>query len=104
MQAQAEHLVLDLEDRITWLLRRQGRNKTELAAALGTSTQQLRRWVNRKMPVDVLAAIADELGTTMDFLAGRTDDPRPLPPTNPDDSGWFTRSPSDLQEPSLSLV
>lgn len=56
-----------------------------LAEKIGITSQFLYDIENGKCRarVDLLEKIANELNVSLDYLVGRTDDPRPLP--NPDD-------------------
>jgi plasmid maintenance system antidote protein VapI len=50
----------------------------DLAAVIGVQQSTLRGFLDgyRGLPSDVLDALADQLGTSPAYLAGRSDDPR----------------------------
>jgi transcriptional regulator with XRE-family HTH domain len=85
MQGDQEGVRLTTGERIGWLMGRQGRKAGQVAAATGidpTSFWRYRR-DERPIPHTALSKLADELGTSTDFLACRTDDPRPYPADGP---------------------
>lgn len=81
MQGEHDRLGFTTGERIGWLMKRQGRKPGELGDALGIDATSFWRYRRdeRPIPHTVLSRLADELLTTTDFLAGRTDDPRPTP-------------------------
>jgi transcriptional regulator with XRE-family HTH domain len=94
MQGERDHLSMSTGERIGWLMRRRGRKPGPLSAAVGTDTTSFWRYRRdeRPIPGPVLRKLADELGTTTDFLLCRTDDPRPFPyPSDGDMASWLSR-------------
>jgi transcriptional regulator with XRE-family HTH domain len=67
-------------DRLTKLMKEKGLSLPELAASvrIQRSTLENFRQGHRSLPGDVLAAMADRLGTSPDFLMDRSEDPRPV--------------------------
>ena len=53
----------------------------DVAAALGIPTRTLSHYENgtRVVPPWILVALADFYGTSVDYLLGRTDQPKPYP-------------------------
>lgn len=66
-----------LEDRLKRLRKLAGETQSVLAAAIGVSTAQILRFEKgeQKPGLDNLWKLADHFGVTMDYLAGRTDEP-----------------------------
>ena len=67
-------------DRFAQLMKERGVSVADLAAAvrLQRSTLENFRAGHRSLPGDVLEALANELGTSADFLMDRSADPRPV--------------------------
>jgi transcriptional regulator with XRE-family HTH domain len=66
-----------LGERIHIIRRRQGLSSKELAERVGTARATISRLENTKKPqvsFDVLVRIAEALGVSLDYLAGRKDD------------------------------
>lgn len=65
-----------------------------LARGIGVTRATVSAWENRRQEpsLEMLARLAKFLGTTVDYLIGVTNTPRP--PITPD---WFARLPEDLQ-------
>ncbi|WP_041695892.1 helix-turn-helix domain-containing protein [Alicyclobacillus acidocaldarius] len=65
---------------------RKARNlkQTDIANALGISVRTWQRYESneREPTLSLLVQLADYLGVSLDFLAGRTDDPTPPPRTS----------------------
>jgi transcriptional regulator with XRE-family HTH domain len=69
-----------LGHRIREVRERQGLTQVELARELGASINainMLEMGSTQAPHIDRLVAIADRLGVSLDYLAGRTDDPTP---------------------------
>ncbi|WP_297717207.1 helix-turn-helix domain-containing protein [Intestinimonas sp.] len=66
-----------LEDRLKRLRKLARETQPVLAAAIGVSTAQILRFEKgeQKPGLDNLWKLADHFGVTMDYLAGRTDEP-----------------------------
>jgi hypothetical protein len=66
-------------ERLTKLMKERGLSASGLAATvrIQLATLQNFRDGHRRLPDDVLEAIARQLGTSADFLMDRSDDPRP---------------------------
>ena len=70
-----------LGQRIREVRERQGMSQVALAKALGASINainMLEGGATQAPHIDRLVAIADLFGVSLDYLAGRTDDPSPL--------------------------
>jgi transcriptional regulator with XRE-family HTH domain len=67
-------------DRLTRLMKERGVSMASLAAAIRIqrSTLENFRDGHRDLPSEVVAAMANELGTSADFLMDRSADPRPV--------------------------
>lgn len=68
-------------------------SKAELARLLGVSRQNVQAWEEGKgKPLDeqIMLGLARELGTSVSYLYGETDDPRPAP-------NWHTSPSSELE-------
>jgi len=69
-----------LGDRIRSLREQQGMSQAALARKLGASNMAinfLEKGVTRAPHIDRLLAIADLFNVSLDYLTGRSDDPRP---------------------------
>ena len=69
-------------ERIRQLREKQGMSQAALARTLGASNMAINLLENgatRAPHINRLIAIADILGVSLDYLAGRADDPRPTP-------------------------
>lgn len=74
-----------LASRIKSLRENKGWTQTDLENASGVAQAHISRLETSKTPsvsVAVLSQIADALGTSLDYLTGRTDNPSPSPSTN----------------------
>ena len=67
-------------DRLTRLMKERGVSMASLATAIRIqrSTLENFRDGHRDLPAEVVAAMANELGTSADFLMDRSEDPRPV--------------------------
>ena len=66
-----------LIERIKLLCERDGISLGRLSAQLGFSKNTLYTWEKSAPSVDKLIKVADYFDVSLDYLAGRTDDPRP---------------------------
>ena len=66
-------------DRIARLRKEKGLNQKELAERLSVSVDSVRRWEQGKRSPDVemLCKLARTLDTTVSYITGETDDPKP---------------------------
>lgn len=69
------------KDIIKELRRDKGFTQETMAGRFGLSRSAYANYEsgNRRMPVSMLEILADELGTSTDYLLGRTADPKPYP-------------------------
>jgi len=69
-------------ERLTRLMKDRGLSTTTLAAAIGIQSATLQNFRDgyRRLPDDVLQAMARQLNTSAIFLLDRSDDPRPGEP------------------------
>ncbi len=70
-------------ERLTRLMKDRGLSAGTLAAAIGIQSDTLQNFRDgyRRLPDDVLQAMARQLNTSANFLLDRSDDPRPPEPT-----------------------
>ncbi|SFU82034.1 helix-turn-helix domain-containing protein [Alicyclobacillus macrosporangiidus] len=68
-------------ERLSELIETNGVSKKDLAAILGVTYRNLRRYETgeRKPDFDGLIKLADFFNVSLDYLVGRTDDPTPPP-------------------------
>ena len=69
-------------NRITKLRKQMGLTAEALAERVGCSPATMYRYENgttKRLPADIAVALALALGTSVDYLNGTTDDPRPDP-------------------------
>lgn len=66
-------------ERMTKLRKEKGLTQKDLAQILGVSIDSIRRWEqNKRSPdVDMLGKIAHALDTTVSYISGETDNPKP---------------------------
>lgn len=66
-------------ERLTRLRKDKGLTQKDLAKTLGVSVDSVRRWEQdkRSPDVDMLAKIARALDTTVSYISGETDNPKP---------------------------
>jgi transcriptional regulator with XRE-family HTH domain len=69
-----------MRQRLAGLMKGHGKSIPTLAAELGIQESTLQIFLDghRSLPGDVLDALAEQLGTSPDFLVGRSSDPRPV--------------------------
>jgi transcriptional regulator with XRE-family HTH domain len=77
---QREASISCTNERLTRLMKERGVTLPALAASVRIQQGTLEnfRGGHRNLPSDVLAAMAEQLGTSTDYLMDRSDDPRPL--------------------------
>jgi transcriptional regulator with XRE-family HTH domain len=77
---QREASISSTSDRLTRLMKERGVTISALAASvrIQQSTLENFREGHRNLPGDVMDAMANELGTSADYLMDRSDDPRPI--------------------------
>lgn len=64
-------------DMVLALAKAKGWKQHELAAKIGVTDQNITNWKKRGLPADKLAAAAQALGCSVDFLLGRSDSVQP---------------------------
>ena len=64
----------DLVKRIKWICQEKGISVSQLESRLEFSPGLISRWVRMSPSIDKIIAVADELGVSLDELAGRTGD------------------------------
>lgn len=79
---EADRIRRQIIERADALAKAQGLSQTRLATEMGASRQTVNRWFSAgdQLPNEAnLIALARVLGTSVSYLFGETDDPRPAP-------------------------